>query len=154
MTLGPTLQAWRLSRRLSLDTLASQAGLTASALEAIETGDHDPPTSTLPRLADALAIPVPWLFVDPSQMTILTTDGDGEPIADKTSSADPVLDQVLEACRRDRSLFVLLTALLQSGEPKLLTAAEASLRSLVKQARRSSVPWQSRPSGHFEPPSD
>ena len=128
--------------------------MTASALEAIEAGDHDPPTSTLPRLADALAIPVPWLFVDPSQMTILTTDGDGEPIADKTSSADPVLDQVLEACRRDRSLFVLLTALLQSGEPKLLTAAEASLRSLVKQARRSSVPWQSRPSGHFEPPSD
>ena len=128
--------------------------MTASALEAIEAGDHDPPTSTLPRLADALAIPVPWLFVDPSQMTILTTDGDGEPIADKTSSADPVLDQVWEACRRDRSLFVLLTALLQSGEPKLLTAAEASLRSLVKQARRSSVPWQSRPSGHFEPPSD
>ncbi|MFO0729744.1 MAG: hypothetical protein U0361_01885 [Nitrospiraceae bacterium] len=51
-------------------------------------------------------------------------------------------------------MFVLVTALLQSGDPKLLRAAEVSLRSLVKQAKQATVPWQSRPPGHFEPPSD
>jgi transcriptional regulator with XRE-family HTH domain len=154
MTIGGTLQAWRLSRRLSITTLSTQAGLPASAIEAIETGEQDPTASVLQSLATALDIPVPWLFVDPSHVELLTTDGDGDHTCDRSRSPDPVIDQVLTACRHDRTLFVLLTALLQSGEPKLLTAAEASLRSLVKQARRSSVPWQSRPSGHFEPPSD
>ena len=54
----------------------------------------------------------------------------------------------------DRSLYVLLTALMQAGDPKLLRAAEMSLRSLVKQSRQATVPWQQRPSGHFEPPND
>jgi hypothetical protein len=54
----------------------------------------------------------------------------------------------------DRSLYVLLTALMQAGDPKLLRAAEVSLRSLVKQARQATVPWQQHPPGHFEPPSD
>ncbi|TKS60400.1 MAG: hypothetical protein EWM72_01438 [Nitrospira sp.] len=53
-----------------------------------------------------------------------------------------------------RSLYVLLTALIQAGDPKLLRAAEVSLRSLVKQSRQAAAPWQQRPSGHFEPPSD
>ena len=48
----------------------------------------------------------------------------------------------------------LLTSLLRHGEPKLLRAAEVNLRSLLKQARTSTVPWQNRPSGHFEPPND
>ena len=42
---------------------------------------------------------------------------------------------MLQGSRQDRELYVLLTVLLQSGEPKLVRAAEASLRSLVKQAR-------------------
>jgi hypothetical protein len=29
-----------------------------------------------------------------------------------------------------------------------------NLRSLVKQAKQATIPWQNRPSGHFEPPSD
>lgn len=154
MPLGSTLQAWRLTRRLSVETLATHSGLTASTVEGIETGDLDPPASSLDRLARALGIPVTWLFVDPSQITLLTTDGDGDTTGTPSATPDPVIQQILDAARQDRTLFVLLTALLQSGEPKLLTAAEASLRSLVRQARRSSVPWQSRPSGHFEPPSD
>lgn len=154
MPLGSTLQAWRLNRRLSVETLATHSGLTASTVEGIETGDLDPPASLLDRLARALGIPVTWLFVDPSQITLLTTDGDGDATGTPSATPDPVIQQILDAARQDRTLFVLLTALLQSGEPKLLTAAEASLRSLVRQARRSSVPWQSRPSGHFEPPSD
>jgi transcriptional regulator with XRE-family HTH domain len=155
MTLGNILRAWRLHRRLSIETLAMRSGLSASTLETIETGEQDPPVSSLHHLAIALGIPVPWLFIDPSQLDLLTTDGDGEQtVAPSATSADPVTEQILKTSREHRTLFVLLTTLLQNGEPKLLTAAEASLRSLVKQARRSSVPWQSRPSGHFEPPSD
>lgn len=33
-------------------------------------------------------------------------------------------------------------------------AAEVNLRSLLKQSRQATVPRQSRPPGHFEPPSD
>lgn len=155
MTLGNTLRAWRLHRRLSIETLAIQSGFSAKTIEAIESDEQDPPASSLPHLATALGIPVSWLLVDPSQLTLLTTDGDGEQtVTPSAASVDPVIEQILKASRDSRTLFVLLTALLQNGEPKLLTAAETSLRSLVKQARRSSVPWQSRPSGHFEPPSD
>jgi len=67
---------------------------------------------------------------------------------------DPVMERILLGAHQERELYVLLTVLLQSGEPKLVKAAEASLRSLVKQSRQASVPWQSRPPGHFEPPSD
>ncbi|MFM7841140.1 MAG: helix-turn-helix domain-containing protein, partial [Nitrospira sp.] len=47
MSIGSTLQAWRLSRGQSLDDLAQQSGLSVASLEAIETGDLDPPASTL-----------------------------------------------------------------------------------------------------------
>lgn len=154
MALAQTLQAWRLTRCLSVEALASKVGLSIPILESIEQGEHDPPASSLDSLAAALGVPTPWLYADPAQVSLLTTDGDGDSTGSATSSPDPVIDRILAAAGQERKLFVLLTALLQSGEPKLLTAAEASLRSLVKQARQSSIPWQSRPSGHFEPPSD
>ena len=47
--------------------------------------------------------------------------------------------RILEGTRRERTLYVLLTALLQQGEPKLLRAAEVNLRSLLKQAQKASV---------------
>ncbi|TAJ07445.1 MAG: XRE family transcriptional regulator [Nitrospirae bacterium] len=155
MPIGPTIQAWRLSKRQSVSGLADKAGLPSSSLEAIESGELDPPVSTLEALALALGIPVPWLYGDPKQLALLTTDPDGEPLfVPSETSVDPVTERVLQGSKEERELYVLLTALLQGGEPKLVRAAEASLRSLVKQSRQSTVPWQSRPSGHFEPPSD
>ncbi len=155
MPIGDAIQAWRLSKRQSVSSLAERAGLTPDALEAIERGDADPPASTLDRLAQALAIPPSWLYGDPRLLALLTTDGDGEPLApDHGHSLDPVTERILLASKDERELYALLTALLQAGEPKLVLAAEASLQSLVKQARRASIPWQSRPSGHFEPPAD
>jgi hypothetical protein len=74
--------------------------------------------------------------------------------ADQARSVDPVIAQVLCSVRRDLEMYVLLTAIMQNGDPKLVRAAEASLRSLAKQAKQPTVPWQSRPPGHFEPPSD
>jgi len=135
--------------------LAEQAGLQSESLEAIEAGELDPAVSTLEALAQALRIPPSWLYGDPKHLSLLTTDADGESILPEAADfVDPVAEQVLLSVRRDRELYVLLTALLRSGEPQLLRAAEASLRSLVKQSRQATLPWQSRPPGHFEPPSD
>lgn len=135
--------------------LADKAGLPVSSLETIESGEADPPLSTLTRLAAALDIPPAWLYGDPKHLTLLTRDADGDEVAPLSAdSVDPVTERVLLASREERELYVLLTALLRSGEPKLLRAAEASLRSLVRQSRQATVPWQSRPPGHFEPPSD
>ncbi len=154
MSLGATIQAWRLSRKRSVEWLAEQAGLPASSVDAIESGEADPPASAVDALARALGVPPSWLYGSPKELALLTTDGDGDGEEVSASSIDPVVERILLASREQRELFVLLTALLQSGDPKLIRAADASLRSLVKQSRQATVPWQSRPSGHFEPPSD
>ncbi|MFM8540214.1 MAG: helix-turn-helix domain-containing protein [Nitrospira sp.] len=152
MSIGSTLQAWRLSRGQSLDDLAQQSGLSVASLEAIETGDLDPPASTLDVLAQTLGIPIAWLFGDPKQLRMLYTESDDDPA--QPSSLDPVIERILRSAHSEREMYALLTVLLRAGDPKLLRAAEMSLRSLVKQSKQATVPWQSRPSGHFEPPSD
>jgi transcriptional regulator with XRE-family HTH domain len=155
MPIDSHIQGWGLSRGLSVPALAAKAGLQAHLLEAIESGELDPSASTLETLAPALGVPTSWLFGDPKHLDLLTADADGD-VSDPpaTDAVDPVMERILRAAHQERELYVLLTALLQSGEPKLVKAAEASLRSLVKQSRQTSVPWQSRPPGHFEPPTD
>ena len=152
---GALIRAWRISQKCSEQALAERAGITASVLEALESEQADPPASTLEALAGALKIPLPWLFIHPTDLDLLCKDDEEEPASLSTvTGADPVLERILVAAGHDRSLYVLLTALMQSGDPKLLRAAEVSLRSLVKQSKQATVPWQSRPPGHFEPPSD
>ena len=124
-----------------------------SLLEQIEAEQADPSTATLAALASALRIPPAWLFDAPQSFECLFRDADEADEPDPLQ-IDPVTDRILAASRMDRSLYVLLTALMQAGDPKLLRAAEMSLRSLVKQSRQATVPWQQRPPGHFEPPSD
>ena len=155
MAIGCNVQAWRLYRKQSVETLAAKAGVPSSSLEAIESGELDPTVSTLEALAAALEIPPSWFHSDPKHLNLLTADPDGETSESlPTSSVDPVTKRVLLGIQQDRGLYVLLTALLQGGDPKLLRAAEVSLRSLVKQSKQTTVPWQTRPPGHFEPPSD
>jgi DNA-binding XRE family transcriptional regulator len=149
------MQAWRLARGLSVVDLAAKAGLSPETVEAIEAGETDPAVSVVALLAKAVAVPAPWLFDDPKHLELCLTDSgndalDGLP----TEPSDPVTKQMLVAARHERSLYVLLTSLIQHGDPKLLRAAEVSLRSLAKQCRQATVPWQERPPGHFEPPSD
>lgn len=151
------VRAWRLSQQKSSEHLAMEANLSASVLEAIETTDYDCQLSTIESLAHALGIPPAWLFADPAHFELLFKADDGEEGGIQPGSStgvDPVFERIVKASRYDQSLYVLLTALLQNGDAKLLRAAEMSLRSLVKQSRQATVPWQSRPSGHFEPPSD
>ena len=154
MSLGDTIQAWRRSRGQSVEALAAKTGLPASSLVAIESGEADPPASTLEVVARGLGIPVAWLYGDPRHLEWLTqADGeDSEPASPE--SLDPVIERILLAARHDRGLYALLTVVLQGGDPKLVRAAEMSLRSLAKQSKQATVPWQSRPPGHFEPPSD
>ncbi|WP_232068655.1 XRE family transcriptional regulator [Nitrospira sp. KM1] len=133
--------------------MASESHLESRVLEDIETGTIDPPASLLESIAASLKIPVAWMFSHPTAFQQLFHESDDED-GDKPEEPDPVTARILSASRMDHSLYVLLTVLMQHADPKLLRAAEASLRSLVKQSKQSSIPWQNRPSGHFEPPSD
>jgi transcriptional regulator with XRE-family HTH domain len=152
---GIFVRAWRVSQKCSENALAERAGIPAALLQNLESEETDPSASILEALAGALKIPLPWLFIHPSDFDLLCKDDDDEPPAlSNLTGADPVLEKILLAAGHDRSLYVLLTALLHGGDPKLLRAAEVSLRSLVKQSKQATVPWQSRPPGHFEPPSD
>lgn len=153
MPIGQRIQAWRLSQKRSLESVSNAAGIDPEHLERIESDLVDLSTATLEALASALRIPPSWLFEFPASFDCLFQDGD-EQNAPASTCVDPVTDRILSGSRMDRSLYVLLTALMQTGDPKLLRAAEMSLRSLLKQSRQATVPWQQRPPGHFEPPSD
>lgn len=152
---GTFVRAWRVSQKCSEHALAERAGIADSLVQDLESEQCDPSVSVLEALAAALKIPLPWLFIHPSDFELLCKDDEEEPLAlSILTGTDPVLEKILMATGQDRSLYVLLTALLHSGDPKLVRAAEVSLRSLVKQSKQATVPWLSRPPGHFEPPSD
>lgn len=155
MPLNQSLQAWRKARGYSASKLANESGVESSTIEAIETGEFDPSVSVVEALAMGLGIPPGWLYSTPNALELLLGDPDGEAsLFPDLDSPDPVTERILQGNNTDRELYVLLTSLLRHGEPKLLRAAEVNLRSLLKQARTATVPWQTRPSGHFEPPSD
>lgn len=155
MSIGLFIQGWRLSRSHSLESLSDAAGIPTALLEQIEANQADPTTGAIEALASALRIPPSWLFDDPQSFKCLFEESNENEMEEPSvSQPDPVTERILAGSRKDRSLYVLLTTLLQTGDPKLLRAAEVSLRSLVKQSRQATVPWQQRPSGHFEPPSD
>ena len=155
MPFSNSLLAWRKARQISASKLALESGIDQSTIESIENGELDPVVSVVEALAKGLAIPPAWFYSTPKAIELLLGDPDGEEIPyPKLDSPDPVTERILHGKQVDQELYVLLTSLLRHGEPKLIRAAEVNLRSLLKQARTATVPWQSRPSGHFEPPSD
>lgn len=153
MPIGQHIQAWRILYGYSVDRLAAESHLLAHVLEEVEADKVDPSVSLLEALATALKIPPAWLFSQPTSFRTLFNDPE-EDAAAIPESPDPVTERILAGSRMDRSLYVLLTAIMQSGEPKLLRAAEVNLQSLVKQAKQATIPWQHRSPGHFEPPND
>src|SRR5215510_11927704 len=76
MAIGSQIQAWRLSRGVSSEYLAAEAGISLQALDEIETESLDPSTGTLERLANALKIPVAWLFAHPNAFEQLFQSSD------------------------------------------------------------------------------
>src|SRR5678815_2188511 len=121
MPIGSYLQAWRMSRGQSIASLAAKTGLEARSLEEIETGQVDPCVSMIETVASALGVPPSWLHGDPKQIDLLTSDADGdESDAPSVQSLDPVVERILQAAQQDRELYVLLTRVLYSGDPKLI----------------------------------
>lgn len=153
MSIGLFIQGWRLYKNRSIESLSDATSISTALLEQIEADQTDPTTAMLEALASALGVPPSWLFDNPRSFEYLFTDTAAGEEPDR-SQLDPVTDRILAGSHANRSLYVLLTTLIQAGDPKLLRAAEMSLRSLVKQSQQATVPWQQRPSGHFEPPSD
>ena len=149
MRFGERIVSWRLARRVAPDELARRAGIDFARLDAIERGDEDPTASIVASLASGLGIPPGWLHDDPKRLLALTEDGD-----EGSASPDPVTERILAASQTERTLFALVAQLVSAAEPRLVRAAEVSLLSLVKQIPKTTVPWESRPPGHFEPPSD
>lgn len=148
MRFGERIVSWRVARRVAPDELARRAGIDPTRLDAIERGDEDPTASTLAALAAGLGVPPGWLHDDPKRLLALIGD-DEDP-----GELDPVTARMLAAAGTERALFALLAQLVCAAEPRLVRAAEVSLLSLVKQIPKTTVPWESRPPGHFEPPND
>ena len=65
-----------------------------------------------------------------------------------------ITEQLRRATPSERELFAMLAALIDHGEEKPLRILEMTLRSLMKETRRSPIPWENRQPGNFEPPSD
>lgn len=152
------LQAWRTYHRITVDTLAEKTGMAASLIADIESGVHDPSAATLSALSSAMGIAPSWLYGHPQDLQVLLRTEDEEDAeavpATSATTIDPIIERMVKGLRQDRSLYALVTALIQSGDERLVRAAEVSLRSLVKQVKPANVPWASRQPGHFEPPSD
>jgi transcriptional regulator with XRE-family HTH domain len=153
MIIGNHVQQWRLKRRLSMAEVEKRAQMAPGSLEALEVGDADPAWSTISSIAEVLGIPISWLCVEPGQIEPIILDHpEGE--SGLAFSADPVTEQILRAKHQKQELFYLMSALIVHGDPRLIQAAEANLKSLIKETQRSPIPWANRQPGNFDPPSD
>jgi len=153
VAIGKNIQQWRMKRGLSVKDVQRHAKIAPSMLERVESGDLDPTASTLSAIADAIGIPVPWLYASPEQLDALLQEGVLTE-DDLRGSVDPVTDQILRARGNRRDLFDLLASLVEHGDPKLLQTTEINLKSLVKETRRPPIPWASSQPGNFDPPND
>lgn len=149
------LQQWCQYRQLTLAQLSDQTDITLDSLESLHNGSMDPSLSLLDTIANQLAVPTSWLHDDPQVIERLWNDADeDEPVLPEDLSIDPLFERMIQVRRDYPDLFVLLTNLIHHGDPKLIRAAHVNLQSLSKQIRATTLPWGSRPPGHFEPPSD
>ena len=64
--IGKNIKALRLSRKLTLETLAGKAGLTKGYLSKVENSKKSPPVSTLIVIAKALGVTLSRIFGEES----------------------------------------------------------------------------------------
>jgi transcriptional regulator with XRE-family HTH domain len=133
MPIGPLIQAWRVFRHQSIQSLSDAAGIDAQLLVQIEENQTDPSACTIEALAAALRVPAPWLFEPPQSFATLFDDQDDEDGPSPTQP-DPVTERILSGSRMDRSLYVLLTALVQAGDPQLGEAVPPDDRTMATTA--------------------
>lgn len=155
MSLGHHIAQWCQFLGIPLAELAEKSGVKITTLQSVQSGALDTSVSVFETIAGYLNIPTAWLHYDPQIIQRLWNDPDEDnPGLPDKSSSDPIFQRIIQSSREFEDIFVLLTTLLQHGDPKLIRAAQVSLQSLVKQARPTTIPWGSSPPGHFEPPSD
>ena len=155
MSIHQHLIQWCQAKGLSLADLSRQTGVAMTKLQNLQKGEWDPSLSVMTSIAQSLDIPVSWLHCDPGTIRRLWNDPDEDnPELPDLSSAEPIFQRIIQTSREYQDIFILLTSILHHGDPKLIRAAQVSLQSLLKQARPTTVPWGSRPPGHFEPPSE
>lgn len=61
MKTGEAIQWWRAQRKLSLDDLATRAGISKSMISLIEQGRRSPSEATISKLLKGLSIPYTYL---------------------------------------------------------------------------------------------
>ncbi len=155
MSIGNHLQQWCDYRQFTQTQLSEKTGIARTTLELIQQGTLDPPLSVLDSIAQQLNIPTAWLHYDPRMIQRLWNDPDDEePELPDNPAMDPIFARMIQVQRQHPEVFILLTNLVHYGDPQLIRAAQVNLQSLSKQIRRTTLPWGSRPSGHFEPPSE
>ncbi|MGD9852306.1 MAG: helix-turn-helix domain-containing protein [Nitrospirales bacterium] len=155
MSIHLHLSAWCQNKGLSLGDLSRKTGMDLTSLQDFQKGEWDPPLSAITSMAQALDIPVSWLHSDPRIIQQLWNDPDDDnPTLPDPSLSDPISQRIIEASREYQDIFISLTSILHHGDPKLIRAAQVNLQSLLKQVRPTTLPWGSRPPGHFEPPND
>ena len=76
LELGPRIRALRLERRLTLQAVAEQAGVSQSLISQVERGLASPSINTLRRIAGALGVPIAALFLG-GDMSDDESDGAG-----------------------------------------------------------------------------
>ena len=150
------LSHWCRFRDITLTQLAEKSGIQVEVLRSAQNGSgEDLSLSSLNSIAEQLEIPTPWLHYDPIVIQRLwNSPEEDDPALPPNDIADPLFEQIIDKAREHQDLFLLLTSLVHHGDPKLIRAAQVNLQSLFKQARNVSIPWGSRPPGHFEPPND
>ena len=149
------LPQWCQYRHLTLAQLSAQSNVALETLQSLQNGSLDPSLSLLDAIAIQLQIPTSWLHYNPHTIQRLWNDlDDDQPELPHDHSIDPMFERMIQVRRDHPELFLLLTSLIHHGDPKLIRAAQVNLQSLFKQIRPTTVPWGSRPPGHFEPPSD
>jgi len=155
MSIHHHLSHWCQAKGLTLADLSRQTGVAMTNLQDFQNGEWDPPLSVITSIAQSLDVPMSWLLSDPRIIQRLWNDPDEDyPKLPDASSPDPIFQRMIQTSREYQDIFVLLTSILHHGDPKLIRAARVNLQSLLKQARPITLPWGSRPPGHFEPPSD
>ena len=155
MSIHQYLSHWCRAKGQSLADLSRSTGVPVAMLQDSRKGAWDPPLSVITAIAQSLDIPVAWLHSDPRTIQRLWNDPDEDhPELPDFFTPDPVFQRFIQISRDYPDHVALLTSLLHHEDPKLIRAAQVSLQSLLKQARPTTLPWGSRPPGHFEPPSD
>lgn len=73
---GRQVRRWRLDRALTLSQLAGRSGLNLGFLSQIENEKATPSLDSLAAVAEALDVPVAWLFIDEARAPLVVRASD------------------------------------------------------------------------------